>query len=44
MRPDVVLYEEPLDGDVMYRRMAISKADLVIVGERRWWCIRLPGC
>ncbi|NLT96693.1 MAG: NAD-dependent protein deacylase [Christensenellaceae bacterium] len=33
VRPDVVLYEEPLDGDVMYRAaMAISKADLVIVG------------
>jgi len=33
VRPDVVLYEEALDGDVMYRAVAaISNADLVIVG------------
>ena len=33
VRPDVVLYEEGLDGDTMYQSVDyISKADLLIVG------------
>lgn len=33
VKPDVVLYQEPLDGDVIYKAtLAVDKADLLIVG------------
>ena len=40
VRPDVVLYEEGLDPDVISGAVnAIRKADMLIIGEPPWWSI-----
>ena len=41
VKPDVVLYEEQLDQETLEASvLAISRADMLIVGGPLWWCIR----
>ena len=44
IKPDVVLYEEGLDPDVIRKSIqAISRADTLIIGERLLWFIPRQG-
>lgn len=41
IKPDVTLYEEPLDMETFQQAaQAIHQADLLIIGELPWWSIR----
>ena len=45
IKPDVVLYEESLDSDVLEKAIRhIMAADLMIVGAPRWRSTRRRGC
>ena len=44
VKPDVVLYEEGLDQQVLSEAVSfIKNADVLIVGGRPLWCIRQQG-
>ena len=44
VKPDVVLYEEGLDEEVLSGAVnAIRHADTLIIGGPVWWCTRRPG-